>query len=194
MALSHGGRRALREAAGWAALGVLVVAGSIYFNDIYSLAHRVIGPPHLVGDNSKLNSIQAAQTARAQRPAESPIVELRAGRNGHFFAQAEINGRPIDVLVDTGASGVGLSYEDAEGAGIHVQSNDFIWHSHTANGVVKVAPVTIDRISIGDITVRNVQGTVAEPGRMSTGTLLGMSFLNRLRRVEMRDGTLLLQE
>jgi aspartyl protease family protein len=194
MALSHGGRRALGEAAGWAALAVLVVAGAIYFNDIYSLARRAIGLPFLLAGNSKPNSIQAARTERAQRPAQSPIVELKAGRNGHFFARAEINGRPIDVLVDTGASGVGLSYEDAERAGIYVQSSDFIWHSKTANGVVKVAPITIDRISIGDITVRNVQGTVAEPGRMSTGTLLGMSFLNRLRRVEMRDGTLVLQE
>jgi aspartyl protease family protein len=193
MALSHGGRRALGEAAGWAALAVLVVAGAIYFNDIYSLARRAIGLPFLLAGNSKPNSIEA-RTERAQRPAQSPIVELKAGRNGHFFARAEINGRPIDVLVDTGASGVGLSYEDAERAGIYVQSSDFIWHSKTANGVVKVAPITIDRISIGDITVRNVQGTVAEPGRMSTGTLLGMSFLNRLRRVEMRDGTLVLQE
>jgi aspartyl protease family protein len=194
MALSHGGRRALGKAAGWTALTVVVVAGAINFYDVYSLVCRAIGLPLLIADNSKLNSGQATPPERAQSPAHSPIVELKAGRNGHFFAQAEINGRPIGVLVDTGASGVGLSYEDAERAGIYVQSSDFIWHSNTANGVVKVAPITIDRISIGDITVRNVQGTVAEPGRMSTGTLLGMSFLNRLRRVEMRDGTLVLQE
>jgi aspartyl protease family protein len=193
MALSHGERRALGEAAGWVALAVLVAAGAIYLNDICSLARCVIGLPHLIADNSNPNSIAAAQTEHVQR-AQARIVELKAGRNGHFFARAEINGRPINVLVDTGASGVGLSYEDAERAGIYVQSSEFIWRSNTANGVVKVAPVTIDRISIGDITVRNVQGTVAEPGRMSTGTLLGMSFLNRLRRVEMRDGTLLLQE
>jgi aspartyl protease family protein len=56
-----------------------------------------------------------------------------------------------------------------------------------------MAPVTIDRISIGDITVRDVSGAVLEPGKLST-TLLGMSFLSRLQRVDIRSGTLVLQE
>jgi aspartyl protease family protein len=56
-----------------------------------------------------------------------------------------------------------------------------------------VAPVTISRISIGDITVRNVAAVVSERGK-SERSLLGMSFLGRLSRVEMRGGTLVLQE
>ena len=55
----------------------------------------------------------------------------------------------------------------------------------TANGVARVAPVTLDRVSIGDITVRNVPASVSERGVLGT-TLLGMSFLGRLSRVDMR--------
>ena len=59
--------------------------------------------------------------------------------------------------------------------------------------VARVAPVTLDRVSIGDITVRNVPASVSERGMLAT-TLLGMSFLKRLTRVDMRGETLILQE
>jgi aspartyl protease family protein len=63
----------------------------------------------------------------------------------------------------------------------------------TANGVARVAPVTLDRITIGDITVRDVPAAVAEPGRLRT-SLLGMTFLNKLSRFDMRSGVLVLQD
>ena len=87
-------------------------------------------------------------------------------RHGHFHARAEINGRPIDVMVDTGASIVALTYEDARRAGVYVRDSDFTHRVSTANGLARVAPVTIDRVSIGDITVRNVPGAVTEPGKL----------------------------
>lgn len=120
-------------------------------------------------------------------------VSLPAGKYGHFLAEAEINGRDVDVMVDTGASLVALSHDDAEKAGIFVRPSDFTHTAQTANGTARVAPVTISRIRIGDIVVRNVQGVVSEQGA-SERTLLGMSFLGRLSRVEMRGGTLVLEE
>ena len=120
-------------------------------------------------------------------------VTIPAGDYGHFNTVAEINGRTIDVMVDTGASLVALTYEDADAIGVYVRPSDFTHTAQTANGVARVAPVTIPKISIGDITVRNVQGVVSERGK-SERTLLGMSFLGRLSRVEMRGGTLVLQE
>ncbi len=62
-----------------------------------------------------------------------------------------------------------------------------------AMGAISVAPVMIDQISIGDITVRNVKGVVTERGQLGT-TLLGMSFLGRLSRAEMRRGSLVMEE
>lgn len=112
---------------------------------------------------------------------------------GHYHAEAEINGRRVNVLVDTGATMVALTYEDAGTLGLPVRDSDFTHRVSTANGFGRIAPVMIDRISIGDITVRNVRGAVMEPGKLGT-TLLGMSFLGRLQRVDMRAGTLVLQE
>jgi aspartyl protease family protein len=74
-----------------------------------------------------------------------------------------------------------------------VGDRDFTQMVRTANGVARVAPVTLDRVSIGDITVRNVPASVSERGMLGT-TLLGMSFLKRPSSVDMRGGTLILQE
>lgn len=126
-------------------------------------------------------------------PIEPGSVAIPAGAYGHFETEAEINGRSVDVMVDTGASLVALTYEDAAHLGIYVNQGDFTHIAKTANGTARVAPVTISRISIGDITVRDVPAVVSERGK-SERTLLGMSFLGRLSRVEMRGGTLVLQE
>ena len=96
-------------------------------------------------------------------------------------------------MVDTGASIVALSFEDARAAGLNVRDKDFTHRVSTANGLARIAPVTIDRISVGDIIVRDVSGAVMEPGKLGT-TLLGMSFLSRLQRVDIRSGMLVLQE
>lgn len=120
-------------------------------------------------------------------------VELRADRSGHFAASLEINGRPLDAMVDTGATIVMLTYEDAQRAGIHLRDRDFTMPMQTANGIAKAAPVTLERVTIGSITLRNVQAGVGEPGLLRSN-LLGMSFLKRLSKFEIRSGTLILQE
>lgn len=120
-------------------------------------------------------------------------VELQAQRNGHYFAEAEINGRQVDVMVDTGATMVALTYEDALRAGFSPRRSDFTHRVSTANGIARVAPVLIDRIQIGDILVRDVRAAVLEEGKLGT-TLLGMSFLSKLSSVSMRQGRLVLEE
>lgn len=120
-------------------------------------------------------------------------VTLTANDQGHFETEAEMNGRSVDVMVDTGATIVAMTYEDAERAGIFLKPSDFTHTVATANGQAKVAPITISTVAIGPITVRNVEGAVAESGKLHK-TLLGMSFLNRLTRVEMRSKNLVLQE
>jgi aspartyl protease family protein len=173
---------ALAEAASW-----LLAAGMGMFTVLY------------------IDEIKAAisRSATAAPPAEvtafqyeSPPprqVEIKAGNHGHFLATATLNGQPVEVLVDTGASFVALSYEDAQRAGLYVRPSDFTQRVATANGVAKIAPVVIDSIGIGDIILRDVHAAVSEPGRLGT-TLLGMTFLGRLSRAELRSGVLILQE
>lgn len=121
------------------------------------------------------------------------IVFLKASDNGHFQADAYIEGKPVNVLVDTGATGVALTYEDAEAIGIHLSDADFTHVSRTANGSARIAPVTLSSIRIGDIEVKDVQAFVAEPGKLFA-TLLGMTFLSRLERVDIRGSELVLQQ
>lgn len=136
----------------------------------------------------------AANTDVSSEPArQAGEVVLRAMGNGHFETEAEMNGRPVDVLIDTGASMVALTYEDAERAGIFVRPADFTHQASTANGLAKIAPVTIGKIQIGDIVLFNVRGAVSEPGALHK-TLLGMSFIGRLSRFDMRDDSLVLAE
>jgi aspartyl protease family protein len=120
-------------------------------------------------------------------------VTLRAGRDGHFRADASLNGTSMPVMVDTGASSVALTYDDARRLGLIAPGDRWDMRMNTANGIARAKRVTIDSIRIGGIVVRDVTGTVADKGALSTN-LLGMSFLNRLGRFEVRDGRLIMEE
>ena len=74
------------------------------------------------------------------RVLRARTVELKAGAYGHFHANAEINGQPVSVMVDTGASIVALTFEDARAAGLYVRDSDFTQRVSTANGFARVAP------------------------------------------------------
>ncbi len=119
-------------------------------------------------------------------------VTVLADRRGHFVVAPLIDGKRIQMLVDTGASAVALSYEDAVSAGIRVAPNDFTVPVNTANGVTQAAPVRIAEVQIGDITVRGVEALVAKPGAQKV-SLLGMTFLKRLGGFEIAQGRLIMR-
>jgi len=174
-------------AGGWIAAAGVAAVCIVYFSEIQDTARALVGIAATGG--SRQVSDQGAQ----ERPAGNRTVEVRANFQGHYYTNAEVDGRRINVMVDTGATTVALTYEDARTIGLSLRDSDFTMRVSTANGYGRVAPVTLDRVSIGDITVRNVRGAVMEPGKLGT-TLLGMSFLGRLQRVDMRAGTLVLHE
>ncbi len=120
-------------------------------------------------------------------------VTLVANGYGHFHTAAAINGKEVDFMTDTGATYVALSYETAQQIGIPASSLRFTGRSTTANGVAKVASVTLDSVKIDKIIIRDVQAVVAEPGRM-TQNLLGMSFISRLAGFELAKDKLVLTE
>ena len=191
MAWTSGNKQLLREAISWGVIAVIAVAAISHFDILKTGAEQMLGLP------TPKEVAEARRTVRAQ-PAARPVnrdsvVEIEAERNGHFNTEADINGRSIPVMIDTGATMVVLSYEDAERAGLLLTDKDFTRSVSTANGVARVAPVTLDRVSIGNITVRDVPAAVAESGRLRT-SLLGMTFLSRLSRFDMRSGRLVLQE
>jgi aspartyl protease family protein len=192
MAMPVGAKRAASQAAGWIVAGCAAAFTLLYFAEIKDAARTILGLPTFAASQPSASK-PADRMPRAAPALSGRTVALQAGPHGHYLASAEINGQRIEVMVDTGASQVALTFEDASRAGIHVRDRDFTQQVRTANGVARVAPVTLDRVSIGDITVRNVPASVSERGMLGT-TLLGMSFLKRLRRVDMSGGMLVLQE
>ena len=131
----------------------------------------------------------------AQKPQSIQLMsmtELKAGDGGHYSVRASINNTYIDVLVDTGASVVALSYEDAEKAGLHPAMLDFKIPVSTANGQVNAARTKLDRVEIDNVRVDNVDAMVLPQGALK-GTLLGMSFLSKLSSFKSEDGILTLK-
>lgn len=203
MSFSSGTRSMLSEVASWAAVAVMCVGTIIYFDELKGIMRIALDIPDPAASEASASDPSASQTAAAAGDAEPAgdapkqhsgyTIELEADEAGHYVTDVEINGTDTKVLVDTGATLVAMTYEDAERAGIYITDKDFTHKAQTANGASRVAPITIDKISIGDITVRNVRGMVAEPGALHV-TLLGMTFLSQLDRVDMSSGTLVLQD
>lgn len=112
---------------------------------------------------------------------------------GHFEVDARVNGRRIGFMVDTGASVIALTARDAARLGIHPAQNAFIAEVRTANGTVRAAPVTLDRVEIDDIVEYNVGAMVLPEGALGDN-LLGLTFLSKLRKFEYSDGRLVLEQ
>lgn len=164
-----------RSALVWVALGLALVVGYSYREELEPVIRRVGGnvfpsEPRIVAPGT---------------------VALRTGTGRHFRAVAEMNGERVQVMVDTGASDVALTKEDARRIGIDPATLSYTIPYRTANGTSFGAPVRIASIKIGDIVVDDVQGHVAA-GELGQ-SLLGMSFLRRLSSFEVRGDEMILR-
>jgi len=126
-------------------------------------------------------SSSSSERESAAEPGEGLVLERRG--DGHFYADVEVNGVPISMLVDTGASAVALSAEDARRAGIATTIGMSEVIGEGAGGAVQGDIVTIDRIRLGDTEKSGVTAAVLKGGSTS---LLGQSFLREFDQVEIR--------
>ncbi len=173
---------------GWAFKQVLiwsVVIGAAF----YAVAQRHTWSPH---GSVNPSPVQRQEPITRNANPVSRTVVLRADRQGHFWIAGRVDHADVRFIIDTGATGIALSREDAARAGIHLQQRDFTLESHTANGIARAAPVEIRTLEVGPITVRGVQAHVVD-GPMSGMALLGMDFLRRLESFEMRGDRLTLR-
>jgi aspartyl protease family protein len=135
----------------------------------------------------KRQTLVLGQSGYVAAPNNGPAgasVTLSADTRGHFVTTGAINGNSIQFMVDTGATAVTLSSDDARRLGINYLAGPRSY-SQTANGVVPVYRITLDSVRVGDVTVNNVDAIVIE-GHVLPIALLGMSFLNRMEMK--RDG------
>lgn len=169
------GGQALRYGAIWVGLGLALVLGYSYRNDLKPLWQRVAGE---------------VNPALPQQRSAGEVV-LRRAADGHFYADVDVNGQTIRMLVDTGATTIALSAEDAQRAGIDVDRLDFIFTVSTANGEATAAEIKLDAVSVGSIARRDVRAMVT---RGLSGSLLGMSFFNSLSTVAIEADELVLRD
>jgi aspartyl protease family protein len=163
-----------------------------------ALIAAVVVPHYFTQPNAAHPAAPAMMAARPvappdPAPADSRSVTVPRDARGHFQLDARVDGRRLTFMVDTGASVIALTADDAATLGIHPSQSEFTVLVKTANGTVKAAPIELDRVEIEDITVRNVTAMVLPDGALSDN-LLGMSFLSRLHRWEFADGKLVLEQ
>lgn len=146
------------------------------------------------------SDMQVALAGLKGRPVQSIALsqaqietELRRGWDGHYRADAIVNGVGMRLMVDTGATMVLIPFEQASAIGIDTSAIDFSIPVMTANGRSTVAPIRIASIVVGQIMVRDVVAAVAQPGRLQTG-LLGMSFLDKLGETSFQGDRLFLRQ
>ncbi|MEK1896230.1 MAG: TIGR02281 family clan AA aspartic protease [Rhizobium sp.] len=120
-------------------------------------------------------------------------MRLQADAQGHYSGDFRINGRQVQGLIDTGATYVALNESFARRLGYTGNQLDFRYSVDTANGQTKAAHITLDRVEIGGIRVRDVEAFVLKDDALSS-TLVGMSFLRKLASYSVADGSLSLKQ
>jgi aspartyl protease family protein len=180
---SYRGRagQAVRDLVTWSLLALMLVAGYSFREEIFSLGHRVVG--ELLPPGTPL---------RGEMQGASAIEHVRRRPDGHFVVKPVVNGVGLQMLVDTGASMVVLKPADAQKLGIDLDRLRYSVAVQTANGTTYAAPVRLRNLTIGKISLNDVDALVARPGALKEN-LLGMSFLSRLRSYEFTNEYLTLR-
>jgi aspartyl protease family protein len=147
----------------WIVVGLVLVIGYSYRYELHNVTDRVMSelvPGHVI---SRGRTIEVARTG-----------------GGDFDISARVNGVRIPMVLDTGASSVVLTQQDAKAAGLPLEILNYTVSIDTANGRTRAAQVTLDRLAIGGLEERSVEALIVPSGQLRT-SLLGMSFLNRLQ-------------
>ncbi|MGN6422553.1 MAG: TIGR02281 family clan AA aspartic protease [Asticcacaulis sp.] len=135
-------------------------------------------------------SVATAVTNLSATVSDSHITAIPKAADGHFWANASVNAHAVRFLVDTGATVVALTPQDAQRLGFDPASLVYNRKVTTANGATDAAAVTLSSVSVGQSAVQDVQALVLKDGL--TTSLLGMSYLGRLSRIEATPSSLIL--
>jgi aspartyl protease family protein len=170
----------LGQALTWAALMLGLVLAYSYRDDLQDMAMRVQG------------ELMPSRAVVSTDPEGTEQVTLRRARGGHFHARTLVNGEPVEMIVDTGASAVTLAYEDALRIGIDPDDLSFTTQVVTANGMTMAARVTLDELSVGPLAAERVSALVTHPGTLGQ-SLLGMTYLDRLSAITIAGNSMTLR-
>ncbi|OBZ93781.1 aspartic protease [Pararhizobium polonicum] len=173
--------QSLRQFGIWVLIILILVSGYLYRRDLQSFGNRLAG-----------GLVPGRAVVFTDNEGMQEVV-LHKVENGHFETPVTVNGATVQMLVDTGASRVALSYEDAEALGLNPGGLAYTQTVLTANGQARAAPVTLAEVSIGPIVRNDIKAMVAEEGKLDQ-SLLGMSFLSTLDFLQMQTDELRLRD
>jgi len=184
---------ALKSLLAWAGIGLVVVIGYSYREELKAVWYRVAGEldtsrptPGPRADRRESDSRDGDQDRGDDRS-----LNIRQSSDGHYYATVRINGSEMRLLVDTGATLTVLSKQQAERAGIFPSPSDYTASVRTASGIAKAAPVRLRDLEIGDARLENIPALVMDtPANTS---VLGIGTLQRFRSYEFRNGVLTLR-
>jgi len=132
----------------------------------------------------------AARIAPAPEASGAPASIAKAS-DGHYWAEADVNGARVRFLVDTGASAVALTAADAQRLGFEPERLNYAYSVMTANGQAKAASIKLAMVSVAGASVADVDALVIDKGLDTS--LLGMTYLGRLSRFEATRTALILR-
>ncbi len=131
---------------------------------------------------------------RGEHPAQThagAMIEVPRAQDGHYHLVLELDATPVRFIVDTGATDMVLSREDAARVGVDLDEVIYTGRAMTANGPVRTGRVALEEVRLGDVVDRGVRASVTD-GEMP-GSLLGMAYLERFARISIEDGRLILE-
>ena len=172
---------AARNAVIWIGIILVLMAGYVYRFELQDIGSRLTA-----------GLIPGSPVSGQTSDGRNQVMIIR-GSDGQFGVRVDINGRETRFLVDTGASVVVLTHDDAVAAGIDIDGLAFNIPVSTANGRTMAARITIGSLEIGDVSRERIAALVAQSGNLEI-SLLGMSFLNTLWSFEIRGDRLILTD
>ena len=123
--------------------------------------------------------------------SESGSIIIPKDLDGHFYLTLTINNQEIDFLVDTGASDVVLTRQDASRVGFDPDRLEYWSIANTANGTVRLATIRLGTVRFGDLVDKNIRASVTEASMEKS--LLGMTYLSRFNTIEIKKNEMILR-
>jgi len=133
---------------------------------------------------------QSGQTMSFQQSEDSAII-IPKEIDGHFHLTVTINDRPIEFLVDTGASDIVLTRNDAARVGFDPNRLDYWGMANTANGTVRLAIIRLETVRLGEFIDKNIRASVNKAPMEKS--LLGMRYLSKFRAIEISNDQMILK-
>jgi aspartyl protease family protein len=160
-------------------IGALAVLGAVV------TAQRL----NALADPQSAHQVAAVATTQSAQASEGGETTIPMSSDGHWWADADIDGHPIHVLIDTGATAVSLTASDARALGIDPDNLNYAYPVMTANGPARAAKVRLGEVSVGNVEVSDVDAYVISTGLETS--LLGMTYLHKVKMETTQDAMVL---